>query len=269
MSTFFILAKVLGFFALPSNLLITLALIGIVLLILHFRRAGMACLIASVLLLAVFGLSPAGNALILPLEDRFPPWDPARGAPDGIIVLGGSVDPEVSEARHMPVVRNAADRMMAPVELARRYPNARVVFTGGSANLVSAEAREADASGAILEGLGIPKERLIIERNSRNTYENALFTKQLVNPKPGERWLLITSAYHMPRSIGLFRSVGFDVEAYPVDWRTSGPEDLFRFTNLAADGLSRTEVATREWIGLVAYRLIGKTGELLPGPAKD
>ncbi len=90
-----------------------------------------------------------------------------------------------------------------------------------------------------------------------------------MTPKPGERWLLVTSAFHMPRSMGIFRKAGFEVEAYPVDWRMGGRDDLFSFTNVGADGLGRTEIAVREWIGLVAYRLMGRTGELLPGPAKD
>jgi uncharacterized SAM-binding protein YcdF (DUF218 family) len=166
-------------------------------------------------------------------------------------------------------VRHAADRLLVPAELARRYPKARVVFTGGSANVVSSDAREADWAGPVLENIGIGKDRLIVERDSRNTYENALFTKQLVTPKPGERWLLVTSAYHMPRSMGIFRKAGFDVEAYPVDWRMSGRDGLFSFTNVGTDGLGRTEVAVREWIGLLAYRLRGRTGELLPGPGKD
>ena len=118
-----------------------------------------------------------------------------------------------------------------------RYPNARIVFTGGSANLISNDAKEADYAAEIFESLGIPKSRLIMERASRNTYENAEFTKELVAPKPGERWLLVTSAFHMPRSIGLFRKAGFAVEAYPVDWRVGGREDLFSFTNVAIDGL--------------------------------
>jgi uncharacterized SAM-binding protein YcdF (DUF218 family) len=159
--------------------------------------------------------------------------------------------------------------MLAPAELARRYPNARIVFTGGTANLVSTEAREADYSAPIFESLGIPKERLILERDSRNTWENAIFTKQLVNPKPGERWLLVTSAFHMPRSMGIFRKAGFDVEAYPVDWRMGGRDELFAFTRNGADGLGRTDVAVREWIGLLTYRLMGRTSELLPGPGKD
>lgn len=238
-------------------------------LLTRFAALGRKLAVTTLVLLALAAFSPLGNLLIYPLESRFPAWDPARGAPDGIIVLGGSVDTDLSAAHRTPVVSAAADRMLAPAELARRYPNARIVFTGGTANLVATDAKEADYSAPILENLGIPKQRLILERNSRNTWENAIFTKQLVTPKSGERWLLVTSAFHMPRSMGIFRKAGFDVEAYPVDWRMGGRDDLFSFTNMGADGLGRTEVAVREWIGLVAYRLMGRTGELLPGPGKD
>ncbi|KRQ03617.1 YdcF family protein [Bradyrhizobium sp. DASA03076] len=254
---------------LPLNLLVELGIIAVVLMATRFARFGRKLAVATLVLLALAAFSPLGNLLLYPLESRFPPWNPSRGAPDGIIVLGGSVDTDLSAAHRTPVVAHAADRLLAPAELARRYPKARIVFTGGSANLVSTDAREADYSVPILEGIGIPKERLVVERNSRNTYENAIFTKRLVQPKPGERWLLITSAFHMPRSMGIFRKAGFDVEAYPVDWRMGGPDDLFSFTNISADGLGRTDVAVREWIGLLAYRLMGRTSELLPGPAKD
>lgn len=251
------------------NLLVELGLLSLVLMVTRFTAFGRKLAATTLVLLALAAFSPLGTLLLYPLEARFPPWDPAQGAPDGIIVLGGSVDTDLSAAHDTPVVLHAADRLFAAAELARRYPDARIVFTGGNANLASTTAREADYSAPLLETLGIPKQRLVLERNSRNTYENAIFTKQLVTPKPGERWLLVTSAYHMPRSIGIFRKAGFDVEPYPVDWRMGGREDLFSFTNIAPDGLARTDVAIREWIGLLAYRLMGRTSDLFPGPARD
>ena len=263
---FFALSKTLGIAVLPTNLLIELGIVGAVLLATRFAAFGRKLMAASILLLAICVFSPLGTLLLYPLESRFPPWDSARGGPDGIIVLGGPIDADISAAHATPVVRNAADRILATVELARRYPNARIVFTGGSPNLFSSEAREADYAGTLLEKLGIPKGRLIMERRSRNTYENAVFTKALVMPKPGERWLLVTSAYHMPRSIGLFRKAGFPVEPYPVDWRVGDP---FSFDVVSANGLRQTDIAVREWLGLLAYRLWGRTSELLPGPAKD
>jgi uncharacterized SAM-binding protein YcdF (DUF218 family) len=207
--------------------------------------------------------------LLYPLESRFPPWDAARGAPDGIVVLGGSIDADLSAAHGAAIVRTAADRIIAAAALARRYPNARVVFSGGNPNLISNDAREADFAGALFESLGTSKARLMMERRSRNTEENAEFSKALAAPKDGERWLLVTSALHMPRSIGLFRKAGFNVEAYPVDWRVGERADLLTFSAIALDGLGRTDVAMREWMGLVAYWATGKIDELLPGPAKD
>jgi uncharacterized SAM-binding protein YcdF (DUF218 family) len=263
---FFVLSKTLGYMMLPTNFLIGIGLVGIVLLATRLASLGRKLAIFSLVLLAICGFSPLGDLLLDPLESRFPPWDAARGAPDGIIVLGGSIEADISAAHGTAVVRGAPDRIIAAAALAHRYPNARVVFSGGSPNLISNDAREADYAGAIFESLGIAKSRLIMERRSRNTLENAEFSKALVAPKEGERWLLVTSAYHMPRSVGLFRRAGFAVEPYPVDWRVGGRDDLFAFTNNAVDGLGRTDLAIREWLGLIAYRATGKTDNLLPAP---
>jgi uncharacterized SAM-binding protein YcdF (DUF218 family) len=263
---FFVFSKILTFFVTPSNLLIMIGLIGAGLLLTRFARLGRRLMIASLLLLAIAGLSPLGNALIVPLEQRFPPWDASRGIPDGIVVLGGAISPDVSAARGVPALNEAAERMTVVAELARRYPAARIVFTGGSANLWGG-ASEADVVLPLFESFGIARERVMLESRSRNTAENARFTKELTRPRPGERWLLVTSAHHMPRSIGVFRREGFPVEAYPVDWRTRGPEDsVMPFLVLSA-GLARTETALHEWVGLVAYWLTGQSSELFPSPS--
>ena len=264
---FFALSKTLGVMALPTNFLIGLGMSGVLLCATRWARLGRRLLILVIALLAICGFSPLGNLLLYPLESRFPPWSAANGAPDGIIVLGGPIDADLSVAHEVPVIRSAPDRIIAGAALARQYPNARLVFTGGSPNLIANDAREADYAGAVFESIGIPKSRLIMERRSRNTYENAQFTRDIVKPKPGERWLLVTSAFHMPRSIGLFRKAGFTVEAYPVDWRVGRDwSDVLAFGTVANDGLARTDLGLREWMGLAAYRLTGKTDALLPGP---
>lgn len=265
-SLFFVLSKTIGVMLIPTNFLIGVGLLGVVLLVTRFARLGRKLMVASIVLLAIAGFSPVGNWLLYSLESRFPPWNPAHGAPDGIIVLGGSIDIGLSVAHDEPVVRNAADRIITVAALARQYPNARIVFTGGSANLISNKAKEADYASALFESLGIAKTRLTMERQSRNTQENAEFTKKIVMPKPGERWLLVTSGYHMPRSVGLFRKAGFAVEAYPVDWRVGGRSDLLAFSIIAGEGLARTDLGLREWIGLVAYWATGKIDDLFPGP---
>jgi len=267
---FFVLSKTVGILLLPTNFLIALGILGIVLLFTRLASLGRVLMVISIALLAICGFSPLGNLLLYPLEHRFGPWQTkdAQGGVDGIVVLGGSVDADLSVAHQVPIVRTAGDRIIAAAALARRFPNARILFTGGSANLISNDAREADYAVEIFESLGIDKSRLIIERASRNTYENAVYSKALVAPKPGETWLLVTSAFHMPRSVGLFRKVGFAVEPCPVDWRVGGSEDLFSFTVLPGEGLGRTDTAVREWVGLVAYRLRGRIDELFPGPDK-
>ena len=264
---FFVLAKILGFFALPSNLIIMLGLAGVVLMATRFRRAGRRLAGASVVLLAIIGLTPIGNALILPLEQRFPAWTDGGRPPAGVVVLGGALDTVVSGARHEVALNEAAERMTEVAALARRYREARIVFSGGSGQLVFQGQNESELAVRLFGYFGIPPERVEQENRSRDTVENARFTKAMADPKPDERWLLVTSAYHMPRSIATFRRAGFAIEAYPVDWRTRGPSDLWRpFTNLG-DGIRRTDTAVREWVGLVAYRLAGHTSELFPGPA--
>lgn len=259
------LSKILGFFALPSNLLMVLALVGILLMKTRFRRFGQGLVIGAILLLAVVGIAPVGNALMLPLEERFPQWDARRGSPHGIVVLGGAVSPDVSAARNEIALNEAAERMTAVAKLARDHPAAPIVFTGGSGRLFGG-ATEADFVIGLFESFGIPRDRIVLENRARNTIENAVFTKALVQPKPSERWLLVTSAHHMPRSVGIFRKAGFPVEAHPVDFRTRGAADLTGpFGSLAA-GLARTDAAMHEWAGLIVYWLTGRTSELFPGP---
>ena len=263
---FFVLAKILGFFALPSNALIVLGLVGVAVAVLRGGRAGGKLIVASLVLLAIYGLSPLANALMLPLEQRFPPWDASRGVPAGIIVLGGAFDTVVAATRDDIPLTDAAERMTASAALARKYPQARLIFTGGTGTLLYEGPTEGELARRFYASLGIPADRITIEEESRDTAENAVLTKRLADPKPGERWLLVTSAYHMPRAVGAFRRVGFAVEAYPVDYRTRGIEDLARRFPSLGEGLRRGDIAIREWIGLLMYRLAGRTNEFFPGP---
>jgi uncharacterized SAM-binding protein YcdF (DUF218 family) len=265
---FFILAKVLSFFALPSNVIVILGLFGVLLIGGSLTRLGLRLAAASVLLIAVCGFSPLGTALILPLENRFPPWNPSHGAPDGIVVLGGAFDNAVSGARAAVALTDAAERLTSAVELARRFPAAKIVFSGGHGELLPEGPSEAEQALRLFESLGVARSRVIVDDRSRNTAENAAFSKAVAAPRPGERWLLITSAHHMPRAVGAFRRIGFEIDPYPVDWRTRGVADLLRPFWALSDGLKRTDVATHEWLGLGVYWLTGQSSGLFPGPAR-
>ena len=167
--------------------------------------------LASILLLLLVGASPLGLRFFCRWRIAFRAGILSRGAPTGIIVLGGVIDPEISVKRGEISLDEAAERIIAAVELYHRYPTVRIVFSGGNAAFGGPP--ESEFAIRFLEKLDIPRDRIELESRSRNTRENAVNTMQLVRPKPGERWLLITSAYHMPRAIGLFRQAGFPVEA--------------------------------------------------------
>jgi uncharacterized SAM-binding protein YcdF (DUF218 family) len=262
----FILSKTLGFFSLSSNAIATICAIGALLLLARRPRAGTLTVTFGILLLLVFGYSPASNVLLLGLSERFPAWQAEGRAPDGIIVLGGAIDPDTSAARGTLELDSAAERIVATIELAKRFPKARIVVTGGSANLIANAVPEAPIAGQMLESFGVSADRIVLESASRTTDENATFSRQAVAPKPGERWLLVTSAYHMPRSIAVFRAAGFDVEAYPVDWRTRGWSDAAQPFDGLSRGLARTDIAVHEWVGLLTYWLAGRSATLFPAP---
>jgi uncharacterized SAM-binding protein YcdF (DUF218 family) len=263
---FFILSKTLGFFALPSNFVMAIGLVGLVLLCTRLQRLASWLIVTSLVLVAFAGYSPLGNILILPLEQRFPPWDSSQGPPDGIVVLGGAIEPDISVARGAVALNDSAERITATAELARRYPNARIIFSGGTGSLRFDAPTEAPIAVKELEALGVAHDRITAEEQSRNTIENAVYSRLIAQPKPGERWLLVTSAFHMPRAVAAFRAAGFAVEAYPVDWRTRGPIDGTRPFAALTTGLSTTDEAVHEWVGLLVYRLTGRTSELFPAP---
>lgn len=264
---FFYIAKVGWFLAQPSNALLILLLLGTVMLWTSWARAGRRIVAVAAVLLLVAGLSPFGNLAALPLEQRFPRTDLADGRPpDGIIVLGGSEDTRVGRARNVTALNEAGERLTEAMALSRRFPEARIVFTGGTAKLLYSARKETVGAEALLTRLGLDPSRLVLEDRARDTYENAVYTKALVEPKAGERWLLVTSAFHMPRSIACFRAVGFPVEPWPVDYRTRGPQDWSRFFDKPSQGLRRVDMAAREWVGLLVYRLTGRIGELFPAP---
>ncbi len=262
---FYYVAKILWFFAGPTNLLVMLAAVGAALLYTRWKRVGRALAAGAAVGLLLIGFSPLGRFVVRTLEDRFPQQTLEDRRVDGIIVLGGAI----GFARGQVTFNEAGARMTTAMALAKEHPHARLVVTGGDGRLVGTGPSEAEGAQELFRLAGIEGERLTLEARSRNTRENALFTRELVQPKPGERWLLVTSAMHMPRAVGCFRAVGFAPEAYPVDYRTDGDRrDVFPFYHMF-NGMQLTDVATKEWIGLLAYRLTGYTPELLPGPLQD
>ncbi len=254
---------------LPSTFLAACGTIGALLTLAgrgrkRIQRVGSVLLgICAVGLAAVF-LLPVDMWLLRPLENRFPVSE-APAHVDGIVVLGGAVSTSITADRGLPILNRDADRLAAFAILARRYPNARLVFAGGPVSAASV-LTEAEASRALLERLGMQTGRLLIDDQSRTTWENATNALALAHPQAGETWLLVTSASHMPRAIGAFRAAGWPpMLPWPVAYRTTRhgwPAPL----QPVGTRLGSVDLAAHEWTGLVAYRLEGRTDRLLPAP---
>lgn len=265
----FLLSKLLGFVTDPPTIFLLLLLAGWLLSLsrrwLRLGRTILGITLTTILALAVV---PVEQWVTTRLEDRFKAPDPLPDKVDGIIVLGGAINPALSEARGQVSTGGAVTRMTALVPLARRYPEARLVFSGGSGNAFDQKHREADYAEIFYRDIGFDADRIVFERDSRNTRENATLSKQAMNPQLGETWLLITSAGHMPRAVGCFRAVGWPVIPIPVDYRTTGLSQSWwtelRFSPYA--GITGLGPLIHEGLGLGLYRLMGWTDALLPKP---
>jgi uncharacterized SAM-binding protein YcdF (DUF218 family) len=260
----------IGGLLVPSNVIAMVGFLGLVIMVATpWRRVGLALGGGGICGILAAGLLPVGNWAIYPLEQRFPAFVDDGRPLTGIIVLSGALDVSRSAARGEFALNAAAERIVAFFDLARRHPAARLVYSGGGSAIGSQPPPEAWTVTEYLKTLGLAGSRFTIETGSRTTWENARETVNLVRPGPGERWLLVTSAWHMPRAVGSFERVGFRVIPYPVDFQTHGAGDLVRPFTIVGHGLQRLDLATREWLGLVGYRLSGRTGALFPGPRAE
>ncbi|MBU0858693.1 MAG: YdcF family protein, partial [Alphaproteobacteria bacterium] len=211
-------------------------------------------------LLLVLGVLPLGHNILVKLEQHIQP--PATMPADigGILVLGGSLDTGVSGARNMPALNGAADRVLAGVTLAQRYPEAVLVFSGGNNNLSGGGAPETLYVHQLLNDIGYDTRSVFFEDESRNTHENIVFTRKLLMPQPEETWILVTSAWHMPRAAAVMHSMGWPgkVLFWPVDYRTDGVARAWPPAFDVADNMDKTALALHEGIGWLTYRLTGR-----------
>ena len=259
---FYILAKIFWVLAQPLSIAVLLILLGVILLLWGRERLAIGANIAALAVLVLCGFTTFGPMIIRPLEDRFVRPASMPESISTIIVLGGSTLAKVSTVRGVAELNDAGDRLTDAVALARLYPEARVVYSGGAGMLDQGEPEAATAERFLLS-MGIAPERLVLENQSRNTDENAELTAAMLGDRSGTS-LLVTSAFHMSRSIGLFRRVGLDVVPWPTDYRSSGQENFgLDFANPISN-LSVSSVALKEWIGLVVYHWTGRIDTILP-----
>lgn len=265
----FVLSKLVGLLSEPITVFY-LVMVLVCLLSYSRRRMnlGRKILAASLGIIAILAVFPFERWFMVALENRFPLPDALPDHIDGIIVLGGGVNPSITAARHQVTINSAGTRMTILIPLANAHPESRLIFTGGSGSVLEQEFKEATYVEEFYRQIGFDPGRIVFEDQSRNTRENALLSKEIMGPKPGETWLLITSAFHMARAVGCFRAVGWPVIAYPTDYTTTGRPE-FAWSDLRfspGNGLSGLRTVSHEILGLISYRLLGWTDTLLPSP---
>lgn len=257
-----VLSKLFWFVAAPSSLLAFLALGGVISLILTRRRRGLWPLAVCAVSLGLLWLLPVGEWALLPLEGRFPPPQlPERV--DGILVSGDSVAIRQSVA-HQQVQLASGSQLPGAAALARRYPSARIVLTGGEPWITHSGKSGAELGHELLVSLGVAPGRIAIETKARNKFENAHASHDLAHPQQGEIWLVVASAYQMPRLMGAYRRAGWvDLIAYPTGYQSPKFSMMPAF-NMPLQ-LQRLDLAVREWLGLAVYWALDRSNALYPG----
>jgi uncharacterized SAM-binding protein YcdF (DUF218 family) len=260
--SFFTISKIAGFFINPLNAIFVLFLIVTLCLCLGknsiARKLSMFITAIFVSLLFV----PVGDILLQPLEKRFSMLNELPEKVDGIILLGGAQQPLLTRHYGQPSINGHAERMTTFLALARRYPNAKLVSSGGSGDILNQDVGEEHTIRLFLKEQSFDPNRVIYESKSRNTYENVIYSKELVSPKKGETWLMIMSAASMPRAMGIFQKFDWTVVPVPCDYQSLPPK--FGVSLDLIGQMNKINDALHEWVGLAVYYATDKSASFFP-----
>ncbi len=259
----FYLSKILWFFINPFNLLILLFIL-IITLLFFFKKNKIIYffLILNIFSFIIFAIFPFGNYLIFKLEKNYHSQFDFPNKIDGILILGGATNPYLSKEYNQINLNGSAERLVESVKLIKKYKNAKIIFSGGSGSINEPQLDHAKVAKKFFSQMGIDSNLIIFENKSRNTYENILFSKKIVAPKKNEKWIVVTSAFHMNRAIFIAEKYNWELTPYAVDFTQS--KKLFLRPNLNLLGnINTLQHGSHEWIGLIAYYLMGRTSRIL------
>jgi uncharacterized SAM-binding protein YcdF (DUF218 family) len=259
----FFFAKIFWILSQPAAVCLGLMALTVLLMVLSWRRLAIAAGLLSLALFVLCFYSTAGALIVQGLENRFP-HPPAPTDVACVIVLGGGIPPFVDEARGGYSLDDGGDRYIETVRLAGLYPNARIIMSGGDGSIEGGAMKEADIIRRMFDDFHIDPARIDYDRESRDTYENAVNTKAILEQRNLTHCLLVTSGFHMPRSVAIFRHLGMDIVPWVADYRTKGTESLKLTVVDPMVNAGLMTMGVREWIGIVAYYAAGRVTTLYP-----
>lgn len=251
---FFIASKILGVLVAPLNALLIVAALAVGLLFTRFSRLARWLLVFCMIPLILVGFTRIADLPLIWLEERYQSPEPLTDIA-GIIVLGGGIGVTGYNHPQDYYIGSWADRLTTGLALKTRFPQARLIYSGGSAKLGASNGTEANAAEKLVVDLYGDNRGMEPENLSRNTWENGVETLKMIGPSVApEKWMLVTSAWHMERAMGVYRKLGFVPVAYPTDYKAAKPEFPY-LADSAVDQWDKFSLAVRELIGLLAYRM--------------
>lgn len=260
----FLFSKVFWIVAQPLSLAFLAGLVGTACIAVRRPLASLLFLGAALTILFVTLYTSAGTVALQRLEAHVPRPEQDPAQVQCMVVLGGAFETEVTTIRGGTDLNQAADRFVEALRLALKFPQSRILVSGGDGSLSGTYEGDAAAARRFFSRFGISESRLVSETSSRTTFENVVNSSQLLADPALQRCLLITSAFHMPRALALFRKAGIELTPWPTDYRTSGSATLWFDLTQPTLNAQQTATAMREWIGLLAYYLTGRTTSVLP-----
>ena len=246
----------------PFNLFIFIIFFA---LIINFFSKGFLNKILFFLIFVSFiitGVMPTGKYLIYTLEKEFHDKIILPDKIDGILILSGASNPELTEEFNQINLSGSVERLTESIQLINQYPLAKIIFSGGSGTLKKFSLTQGEVVKMLFNNFDIDTSKIIFELNARNTYENILLSKKIANPMPSENWLLVTSAFHMSRAMNVAETLEWTFIPFAVDFKVS--KNFFWLPSLNFfENMNTFQFSSHEWIGLLAYYLMGRSNKII------
>ena len=258
----FYLSKIVWIILNPFNILLISILLGFLLSFLSNKTFSKIIYSLTFIFFIITAVMPTGKFMIYQLEKKFHVLESLPNKIDGILILSGATNPVLTKEYNQISLNDSVERLTESIQLMKKYSNTKIIFSGGSGLINNQKLTHSEVARLFFANFEITLENIVYENKSRNTYENILFSKKIANPKINENWLIVTSAFHMPRALNIAEKLDWKFIPYAVDFRVM-KKFSWKPTIKFLENISKFQTASHEWVGLVAYYWIGRSSKIL------